>query len=161
MFELERNRTELGSFFEQLGVLTRLTEYLVASMQDSRFETHNKHTLTHTHTHLLTAYTRPNTHAAWRLLLCSLFLVVAQLNSVSNKPNQDRVSIVQGGYVSSSGNNSLSVSKKANILNKASASRGGGGLASGNHSSANNNESHDGGAPAAIFSVSSGTRQLS
>ncbi|KRF78538.1 coronin-1C-A isoform X1 [Drosophila virilis] len=67
---------------------------------------------------------------------------------------KDRVSIVQGGYVSSSGNNSLSVSKKANILNKASASRGGGGggLASGNHSSANNNESNDGGAPAAIFS---------
>lgn len=34
---------------------------------------------------------------------------------------KDRVSIVQGGYVSQSANKSLSVSKKANILNKASA----------------------------------------
>lgn len=82
------------------------------------------------------------------------------MNSDSYKPNQDRVSIVQGGYVSSSGSNQLSVSKKANILNKASASRGGGGGGSnalapggGNHSSANNNESNDGGAPAAIFTV--------
>lgn len=84
------------------------------------------------------------------------------MNSDSYKPNQDRVSIVQGGYVSSSGSNQLSVSKKANILNKASASRGGGGgggsnaLApgGGNHSSANNNEANDAGAPAAIFTVS-------
>ncbi|XP_062135526.1 coronin-1C-A isoform X1 [Drosophila sulfurigaster albostrigata] len=67
---------------------------------------------------------------------------------------KDRVSIVQGGYVSSSGNNTLSVSKKANILNKASASRGGGGgnaLSGGNHSSANNNEANDG-PPPAVFS---------
>lgn len=88
------------------------------------------------------------------------------MNSDSYKPNQDRVSIVQGGYVSSSGSNQLSVSKKANILNKASASRGGasnalapggggGGGGGGNHSSANNNEaSNDAGAPAAIFTVS-------
>lgn len=85
------------------------------------------------------------------------------MNSDSYKPNQDRVSIVQGGYVSSSGSNQLSVSKKANILNKASASRGGasnalapggGGGGGGNHSSANNNEaSNDAGAPAAIFTV--------
>lgn len=84
------------------------------------------------------------------------------MNSVSYKPNQDRVSIVQGGYVSSSGSNQLSVSKKANILNKASASRGGasnalapggGGGGGGNHSSANNNEASND-APAAIFTVS-------
>lgn len=80
------------------------------------------------------------------------------MNSDSYKPNQDRVSIVQGGYVSSSGSNQLSVSKKANILNKASASRGGGSNAlapgGGNHSSANNNEANDAGAPGAIFTVS-------
>ncbi|EDW02478.1 coronin-1C-A isoform X2 [Drosophila grimshawi] len=61
---------------------------------------------------------------------------------------------LKGGYVSSSGGNTLSVSKKANILNKTSASRGGGGggssYAGGNHSSANNNESSDG-PPPAIF----------
>ncbi|KAH8372750.1 hypothetical protein KR009_004405 [Drosophila setifemur] len=67
---------------------------------------------------------------------------------------KDRVSIVQGGYVSSSASKSLSVNKKANILNKP---RGGGGAASssvsgGNHASANNNEGSDCGPPAAVLS---------
>lgn len=39
-------------------------------------------------------------------------------NRITKKSKQDRVSIVQGGYVSQSANKSLSVSKKANILNK-------------------------------------------
>ncbi|KAH8279507.1 hypothetical protein KR026_011951 [Drosophila bipectinata] len=70
---------------------------------------------------------------------------------------KDRVSIVQGGYVSSSASKSLSVNKKANILNKPRGGGGGSGAGSssaggGNHSSANNNEASDGGAPAAVLS---------
>lgn len=63
---------------------------------------------------------------------------------------------LKGGYVSSSASKSLSVNKKANILNKP---RGGGGSsgagsssAGGNHSSANNNEASEGGPPAAVLS---------
>ncbi|XP_015039071.1 coronin-1C-A-like isoform X1 [Drosophila miranda] len=70
---------------------------------------------------------------------------------------KDRVSIVQGGYVSSSASKSLSVNKKANILNKP---RGGGGssgaasssLSIGYNAAANNNDASEGGPPAAVLS---------
>lgn len=99
-----------------------------------------------------------NTHARGACCCVHCCLFCSETNRFSNKPNQDRVSIVQGGYVSSSASKSLSVNKKANILNKP---RGGGGSsgagsssAGGNHSSANNNEASEGGPPAAVLSVS-------
>lgn len=78
-------------------------------------------------------------------------------NRITKKSKKDRVSIVQGGYVSQSANKSLSVSKKANILNKAavgtsksasSATLG----SSGGSSTTNNNSS--GSAPVSGITVS-------
>ncbi|SPP73051.1 coronin-1C-A isoform X1 [Drosophila guanche] len=75
---------------------------------------------------------------------------------------KDRVSIVQGGYVSSSASKSLSVNKKANILNKPRGGGGGGGggssgagsssLSIGYNAAANNNDASEGGPPAAVLS---------
>ncbi|EDW31423.1 GL10967 [Drosophila persimilis] len=64
---------------------------------------------------------------------------------------------LKGGYVSSSASKSLSVNKKANILNKP---RGGGGssgaasssLSIGYNAAANNNDASEGGPPAAVLS---------
>ncbi|EDW76684.1 LOW QUALITY PROTEIN: coronin-1C-A [Drosophila tropicalis] len=62
---------------------------------------------------------------------------------------------LKGGYVSSSASKSLSVNKKANILNKPRGASGAGAGSSspsgGNHSSANNNESNDGVASGPVF----------
>lgn len=106
----------------------------------------------------------PNTHAnargACRCVHCCL--LCSETNRFSYPPNQDRVSIVQGGYVSSSVNKSLPAKKAGNILNKprgdsassgaTSSSAGGGNFASGN-----NNEASEGGPPAAVLSVSTCT----
>ncbi|SPP73052.1 coronin-1C-A isoform X2 [Drosophila guanche] len=69
---------------------------------------------------------------------------------------------LKGGYVSSSASKSLSVNKKANILNKPRGGGGGGGggssgagsssLSIGYNAAANNNDASEGGPPAAVLS---------
>ncbi|BFG06184.1 coronin-1C-A [Drosophila madeirensis] len=66
---------------------------------------------------------------------------------------------LKGGYVSSSASKSLSVSKKANILNKPRGGGGGGSSGAGSSSlsigynaAANNNDASEGGPPAAVLS---------